>query len=72
MVICTIPDQALADCEWMFYGNGSRECVGRAMFEGHCPCRKVVEDAPADEGSRQAQPPTGQVQQNRRIGVEVS
>ena len=47
MVICTIPDQALADCEWMFYGNGSRECVGRAMFEGHCPCRKVVEDEPA-------------------------
>jgi hypothetical protein len=54
MVLCTIPKGALADCEWMFFGNGKQECVGRAMFEGHCPCRKVVEDTPAEQGESQA------------------
>lgn len=45
MVICTIPVDALANCDWMSYDNsGKRICIGRRMFEGSCPCRKIIED----------------------------
>jgi hypothetical protein len=48
MVDCKLPTLSVATCEYQEFFDNRTQCNGRGMFEGHCPFRKVVEDAPAD------------------------
>jgi len=48
MVDCTLPVLSVATCEYQEFFDNRTQCNGRSMFEGHCPFRKYVEDAPAD------------------------
>jgi hypothetical protein len=48
MVDCTLPVLSVATCEYQEFFDNRTQCNGRSMFEGHCPFRKYVEEAPAD------------------------
>lgn len=49
VVDCKLPVLSVATCEHQEFFDNRTQCNGRSMFEGHCPFRKVVEDAPAEE-----------------------
>ena len=50
MIICTIPYGSEAVCIYMEYHDDRKIiCLGRRAFEGHCPNRKIVEDAPEED-----------------------
>jgi hypothetical protein len=54
MVDCKLPVLSVATCEYQEFFDNRTQCNGRGMFEGHCPFRKVEEDAPAEEVESQA------------------
>ena len=50
MIDCTLPTLSVATCEYQEFFDNRTQCNGRSMFEGHCPFRKSIEDAPAGQG----------------------
>ena len=50
MIDCALPTLSVATCDYQEFFDNRTQCNGRSMFEGHCPFRKIIEDAPADNG----------------------